>query len=235
MVWELLELAPLPVRAVQLKTAKVEALLKKYRIRRLTADEILAELRVTALRLAPGAAEAASEHVLQLLPLLRVFREQQSAVAAKVQALLDELSEPGQSGEHRDVTILLSLPGVGRKIAATMLAEASQPLAERDYHALRTYSGTAPITRRSGKRKVVVMRQGCNLRLRDAFYHWSRVSTQFDVHSKQHYAELRGKGHSHGRALRGVVDRLLPVLMAMLRTRTLYDPNFAQTNSPHAA
>ena len=233
--WELLELAPLPVRAVQLKTAKVEALLKKYRIRRLTADEILAELRVTALRLAPGAAEAASEHVLQLLPLLRVFREQQSAVAAKVQALLDELSEPGQSGEHRDVTILLSLPGVGRKIAATMLAEASQPLAERDYHALRTYSGTAPITRRSGKRKVVVMRQGCNLRLRDAFYHWSRVSTQFDVHSKQHYAELRGKGHSHGRALRGVVDRLLPVLMAMLRTRTLYDPNFAQTNSPHAA
>ena len=233
--WELLELAPLPVRAVQLKTAKVEALLKKYRIRRLTADEILAELRVTALRLAPGAAEAASEHVLQLLPLLRVFREQQSAVAAKVQALLDELSEPGQSGEHRDVTILLSLPGVGRKIAATMLAEASQPLAERDYHALRTYSGTAPITRRSGKRKVVVMRQGCNLRLRDAFYHWSRVSTQFDVHSKQHYAELRGKGHSHGRALRGVVDRLLTVLMAMLRTRTLYDPNFAQTNSPHAA
>ncbi|MBM3786295.1 MAG: IS110 family transposase [Acidobacteria bacterium] len=143
--WELLELAPMPARAAQSKVAKVDVLLKKHCIRRLTAEEIANELRTTALRLAPGAAEAASEHVLQLLPLLRLFREQQSTVAAKVQASLDELSEPGQSGEHRDVAILLSLPGVGRKIAATMLAEASQPPAERDYHALRTYSGTAPI------------------------------------------------------------------------------------------
>lgn len=233
--WDLLELAPLPAQAAKLKPAKVEQLLKNHRIRRLTVDEILDALRVTALRMAPGAAEAASEHALQLLPLLRILREQQLAVAAKVQALLDELSEQGQPGEHRDVTILLSLPGVGRKVAATMLAEASQPLDERDYHALRNYSGTAPVTRQSGKRKVVLMRQGCNLRLRDAFYHWARVSVQCDERSRQHYVELRGKGHSHGRALRGVVDRLLPILMSMLRTRTLYDPQFAKAKPQQAA
>jgi transposase len=119
--------------------------------------------------------------------------------------------------------VLLSLPGVGRRIGATVLSEASQALAERDYHALRCYAGIAPVTRQSGKKQVVVMRRGCNERLRNAFYHWSRVSTQCDPHSKEHYARLRAKGHSHGRALRGVTDRLLAVLMAMLEAGTVYD------------
>jgi transposase len=113
---------------------------------------------------------------------------------------------------------------VGRVITATMLAEASQALADRDYHALRSYGGTAPITHQSGKRRSVVMRQGCNQRLRNAIYHWSRVSTQCDQRSREHYAELRAKGHSHGRALRGVADRLLGVLIAMLSSGTTYDP-----------
>ena len=38
-------------------------------------------------------------------------------------------------------------------------------------------------------------------------------------------AALRGRGRSHGRAMRGVVDRLLAVAMAMLRAGTLYDPD----------
>ncbi len=235
--WELLELAPLPAQAAKLTRAKVEELLKSHRIRRLTADDVLAAVQVPALQLAPGAAEAASEHVMLLLPLLRLVREQKSDLAKRIQRLLDEMSQEGQPGEHRDVTILLSLPGAGRIVAATMLAEASQPLAERDYHALRSYAGAAPITRQSGKRRVVVMRQSCNPRLRESLYHWARVNTQHDERGKQHYAELRGKGHSHGRALRGVSDRLLGVLVAMLRTKTLYDPNFSskQTASSNTA
>ncbi len=77
--------------------------------------------------------------------------------------------------------------------------------------------------RQSGKRTSVVMRKSCNPRLRNAIYHWSRVSTQCDARSKSHYAELRAKGHSHGRALRGVADRLLAVLIAMLSSGTTYD------------
>ena len=46
-----------------------------------------------------------------------------------------------------------------------------------------------------------------------------------DPRSRAHYDRLRARGHSHGRALRGVVDRLLRVLIAMLTTQTLYDSN----------
>jgi hypothetical protein len=224
--WDLLAMAPLPAKAAKLKRVKVEHLLKSHRIRRITAEQVLAALHAVPLRLAPGSAEAASEHMLMLLPLLRLLRRQKTEIAQQMQDLLNAMSAPGQTPEHRDVTILLSLPGVGRIVAATMLAEASQPLAKRDYHALRSYAGAAPITRQSGKRKTVVMRQSCNPRLRDALYHWARVHMQHDARGKKHYTELRAKGHSHGRALRGLADRLLAVLVAMLRTRTLYDPAF---------
>jgi hypothetical protein len=80
------------------------------------------------------------------------------------------------------------------------------------------------VTRRSGKKKVIVMRHACNERLRDALYHWSRTSTQNEARAKQHYAEMRGRGQSHGRALRGLADRNLAMLISMLKSNTLYDP-----------
>ena len=160
--WTLLEMAPLPAQAQKLSQSKVEKLLKEHRIRRLTADEVLTGLRAAPLQLAPGSAEAASEHALLQLPLLRVLKQQRDVIAKRIEGVLEELGsptagEPGQTEEHRDVTIILSLPGVGRVVAATMLAEASQALAERDYHALRSYAGAAPITRRSGKKKIIVI------------------------------------------------------------------------------
>ena len=85
-------------------------------------------------------------------------------------------------------------------------------------HEMQCASGIAPVTRRSGKKCVVSMRQGCNERLRNAMYHWSRVSVQHDSVSREHYRRLRSVGHAHGRALRGVTDRLLAVLVAMLKS-----------------
>ena len=226
-LWALLELAPLPANASRLKPKRVEELLRKHRIRRLSAEDILEKLREPALHLAPGAAEAASEHMLFLLPLLRPLREQREQVAQRIAGILEELSQPGQNEEHRDAAIILSLPGVGRVAAATMLAEASEAIQHRDYHALRTYGGIAPITRQSGRSCQVLMRRSCNGRLRNAFYHWARVSSQHDERSREQYQRLRAKGHSHGRALRGVTDRLLAVLVAMLQNRTLFNPDFS--------
>lgn len=226
-LWDLLESAPLPGDAVTLKLAKVKGILRAHRIRRVTAEQVLEQLRQPPLRLAPGAAEAASEHVQMLLPRLRLLQQQREATAKRIRGILEELCTTppeGEGREHRDAEILLSLPGIGPVTAATMLAEASQPLRDRDYQALRNYAGAAPVTRRSGKRKVILMRYACNERLRNALYHWSRTSMQKDARAKQHYAELRQRGHSHGRALRGLADRNLAMLISMLKSNTLYDP-----------
>jgi transposase len=224
-LWTLFESAPSPARAARLTEAKVARILRRHRIRRIDARQVRAILKTKSLTLAPGAAEAAGEHALLLLPRLRLLHQQRADLARRVQAILDELAAPadGKSQEHRDAAILLSLPGLGRKVAATMLSEAAQAIAERDYHALRCYSGAAPITRQSGKKKVVMMRYGCNERLRNALYHWARKSILWDQKSKTTYAQLRARGKSHGCALRNMADRWLKVLVSMLQHNTLYD------------
>jgi transposase len=149
--------------------------------------------------------------------------EQLRVCAQQVSALLSRLAEEPAEAGPSDAAIVLSLPGVGRKITAWFFAEAAQPLAERNYDGLRTHSGVAPVTRQSGKRRQVVMRHACNRRLRHALYHMARVAMQRDTHFANVYAALRAKGQRHGQALRNIGDRLLRILMAMLRDRTLYD------------
>lgn len=226
-LWALWELAPRPARGAKLRVDRVRRLLREQRIRRLTAEQICAVLRQPALVVAPGTGDAASAHIALLLPRLRLIVAERQLCARQIDTLLSTIgaeAEPGQRNEHRDVEILRSLPGVGRVVAATMLAEAAQALAARDYTVLRALGGVAPITRQSGKSARVVMRRGCNARLRNAMYHWARVCTVADGHWRARYRALRQRGHTHGRALRAIADRLLSRLVAMLREGKLYDP-----------
>jgi transposase len=72
------------------------------------------------------------------------------------------------------------------------------------------------VTNQSGKKKVV--RRSINLRLRKALYQWARASIVSDQKCKSIYAEMRARGDSDGRALRGIADRRrLAILNSMLR------------------
>jgi hypothetical protein len=83
----------------------------------------------------------------------------------------------------------------------------------------------APVTKRSGKTRIVVMRYAAQVRLRQAVFHWTRVAILHDPKSRGRYDALRARGHSYGRALRGVADRLLGVACVLLQRRTLFNPD----------
>lgn len=228
---ELWKAAPTPQRAARIRRSTVAAILGRNRIRRIDAQQVVEVLRQPPLYVAPGTVEAATAHIGLLAAQLRLINHQIEECHRRLDVLCARLSEASgqpadgdQRREQRDAEILQSLPGVGRIVRATLLAEASQPLGARDYRALRSLCGTAPVTRQSGKSRCVVMRRGCHRRLRVAVYHWARVAIQHDERSRLAYAALRNRGHSHPRALRGVADRLLQVACAMLRQQTLYDP-----------
>lgn len=225
------ELVPTPKHAARVRKKQVEKLLVAHRIRRFDAAHALTTLRQRPLTVAAGTTEAATAHITRLVARLRLLNRQLREAYGELDRLTNELTkrEPalGQIGQQRDVEILRSLPGVGRIVLATLLAEAWQPLGARDYHALRLLSGVAPVTKNSGKRcgrrSIVVMRHACNMRLRDVLYHWARTAIQRDPKSRAAYAALRARGHTHGRALRTVGDRLLAVACAMLREGTHFD------------
>ncbi len=220
--------APTPADASRLTVKNVARVLAAHRIRQIAAADALAILQRPALTVAPGTVEAACAHIKATAERLNLVNRQIKGVTQHLNALVEQLAgpepEPGQEAEQRDAAILRSLPGVGRIILATLLAEAHQAIQARDYHALRTLTGVAPVTKRSGKSRRVEMRQACSNRLRTAVYHWARVATQHDARSRSRYAALRARGHSHGRALRTVADRLLGIACVMLANRTTYDP-----------
>jgi transposase len=239
-LWDLLGLVASGSEPERIRPTQVARILKVNRIRRLEVDEVLAKLRESAPWTTQGMRQAVRAHIALLLPRLRVTLQQARDCEKQVQSLLDELAgpEPGKDEirEHRDVAIILSLPGAGTKVTATMLAEASQPLAERNYHVIRTQGGVAPVTKSSGKRSksrgFVHMRYSCNGRLRNALFFWAKGAIARDEACKSYYAALRQRGHQHARALRSVADRLLRILFAMLESRTLYDPTRAKRLSP---
>ena len=224
-LWTLLELVPTPADAQRVRPDRIRQLLRDHHIRRLTAEEVVTVLRTPSVRLAPGVWEGVRIRIADLVEQLRVVHAQRRRAEQRLRDTLAAIGEADADPirEHPDVAIVLSLPGIGTRIAATMLAEAAHPLRTRDYHALRVLGGTAPVTKQSGKTRIVTMRHACSQQLQRALYLWAKCALRTDPHSRAHYGDLRRRGHTQGRAHRGVADRLLAVLIAALKTHTLYD------------
>jgi transposase len=191
-------MAPTPAKAARLRETTIARRLSQHRIRRVDARTALGILRQPAIQVAAGVAEAAVLHLRSLVARLRLATRE----ARQAERRLDELcaaltrSEAAAGDGPRDAAILASLPGVGRSTLAALLTEAAGPLARRDCAALRTLSGVAPVTKRSGKSCVVVMRHAAQTRLRQAVFHWARVAVQNDPRSRSRYEALRARGHS---------------------------------------
>jgi transposase len=230
---ELWTLVPTPAKARHLRQSTVEQLLKRHRIRRIDAGTVLRTLREPAIKVADGVAEAACIHMRSLVTRLRLVNRELRDAAGQLDKLCAAIGEteaaPGDCLRRQDVMILRSMPGIGRINLATLLSEGSGPLSRRDYPALRTLCGAAPVTKQSGKSRIVVMRYAAHVRLRNTVYHWARVAIQHDPKSHRRYVALRQRGHSHGRALRGVADRLLDLACVLLQRQTPFDPQFGQS------
>ena len=223
-LWALLELAVLPALAARLKPPRLQKLLREHRIRRFSASDLSELLAQPPLPMAAGAAEALAESVRLLLPRLRLLQQQRKHLAPRIDNLIDELQQDTNFTEHRDIEILRAFPGLGRVFTATVLAEAYQPLVERDYHTLRALAGVAPVTKRSGKTEIIILRRACNQRLQQATFHSANIFAQKDPRAQDQYRRHRSHGNTHARALRGVGDRMIELLVIVLKSSSFYDP-----------
>jgi transposase len=230
--WALLQAAATPAAQQRLSERRVVRLLRDHRIRRLTSAQVRDVLQQPVVYTAPGVVEAVADHLQLLVPRVELVARQRRDAEHRLDRLLNQLEAEAPPAEdqreHSDVAIVRSMPGIGTRVAARMLAEASQPLVTRAYHVLRSHMGLAPVTKQSGRRRTVSMRYACNRRLRDAAYHWGRVGLQHNPAARAYYATLRARGHSHGRALRSVADRLLRILITLLKRGQLFDPAYGQ-------
>ena len=89
--------------------------------------------------------------------------------------------------------------------------------------ARKNYAATSPITRASGKKKLVAARYIHNDRLIDALMAQAFSALKASPGTRACYDDLRARGIEHNDALRRLSNRLVGILHGCLKTRTLYD------------
>ena len=214
---ELLGKAPDPARAARLTRAQVSAALKRARRRNIPgkATAILAALRSGQLGQPAALTAAYAATVRALIAVITTLNEQVKTLGEEVGA---------HFGRHPDAEIYRSQPGMGAILGARVLAEfGDDPHRYADGKARRNYAATSPVTRASGKKKIVAARFIHNDRLVDALNAQAFASLNASPGARALYDELRARGIEHNDALRRLANRLVGILHGCLKTRTLYD------------
>ena len=218
----ILAIASTPERGRRLTPAQISRSLRvSGRKRRLKerATEIRDALRVSQLELPSVLAEAYGEAVRSLVALIDGLRQQ-------IDRLEQELAARFEG--HPDAEILRSLPGLGLILGARVLAEfGDDPTRYADARARRCYAGSAPITRASGTRRVVLARVARNRRLADACYLWAFSALSVSPGARAYYDARRARGATHHQALRALANRLVGVLHGCLKNSQLYGEDVA--------
>jgi transposase len=222
-----LVIAPSPELGRALSSSRiVSALRRAGRQRNLqaTAERIQAALRVPQLAAHPGVVGAYTASVRALVAVI-------GELAAQVENLREQV-EAG-FGRHPDAEIYLSQPGLGPVLGARVLAEfGDDPHRYTDAKARKNYSGTSPVTKASGTKRVVLARHARNRRLADALYLQAFAALSASPGARNFYDRHRAAGATHHQALRALANRLVGILHGCLRHHTTYDETTAWAPQP---
>jgi transposase len=217
-----LTVAPTPSVGRTLSRSKIAAALRRGgRQRRVDerAAEIHTALRSEQLAAPPMVADAMGATVAALVGVI-------TELVAQTENLERELADRFE--QHPDAKIIRSLPGLGMILGARALGElGDDPNRYADAKSRKNYAGTSPITRASGKQRVVLARYARNRHLADTCRMWAFAALSTSPGARAFYDQRRAAGDTHNRALRALANRLVGILHGYLRHRTHYDEHAA--------
>ena len=191
---ELLGKAPDPTSAAKLTLNQIRAALKRARRRDIDAKatRIQAALRGEQLGRAAVITTAYAVTTRSAVAVLATLDEQVKTLEKQVDA---------HFGRHPDAEIMLSQPGLGPLLGARVLAEfGDAPRRYADAKARKNYAATSPITRASGKKKVVLARFVHNDRLVDALMSQAFSALAASPGARAYYDQLRAREVGHNPA-----------------------------------
>lgn len=151
------------------------------------------------------------------------------SLARQLQTLEQQLDEYRRRiekafADHPDSGLFNSLPGAGDKLAPRLLAElGNNREVFASAQALQSYAGTAPVTKKSGRRCTVKIRRMCNPTLRAAVHLWADHSRATCVWAQTYYEQKIDQGKGHASALRCLGQRWLKILWKMWQEHAPYD------------
>ena len=213
-----LAIAATPGQGRRLRVAQVARTLRaagRQRNADTVAARIVEVLRGEQLEAHPGVVDAYAASARALVAVIAELARQCEVLQGQVKAGF---------GRHPDVEIYRSQPGLADVLGARVLAEyGDDPTRYADARARKNYSGMAPVTRASGKARVVLARHARNRRLADTLYQQAFSALSSSAGARAYYDAHRARGHTHHQALRALANRLAGILHGCLRRKKLYD------------
>src|SRR5215208_3962652 len=119
--------------------------------------------------------------------------------------------------------LLMSVPGVGPTLSATLLAELPE-LEHLDRRRRATLVGVAPLNRDSGTLRGTRTVWGGRSGVRTALYMATLCATRHDPAIREFYGRLVASGKPKKVALTACMRKLVTILAAILRNRTPWQP-----------
>lgn len=121
--------------------------------------------------------------------------------------------------------VLVTLTGFGPRTGARTLAEIGDPHRFANGGRLASYSGLAPVDRRSGRslNSASQARSG-NHRLKNAMFIAAFVASRHDPSARAYYEQKRAEGKKHNAAIICLARKRCDIILAMLKTATPYQP-----------
>jgi transposase len=217
-----LAIASTPALGRGLSRSKIASALRRGgRQRRVEerAIEIQTVLRSDQLEAPPVVADAMGASVAALVAVI-------TELVAQTRQLEQELGD--RFDQHPDAKIIRSLPGLGMILGARALGEfGDDPNRYADAKSRKNYASTSPITKASGRQRVVLARHARNRRLADTCRLWAFSALGASPGARAFYDQRRANGDTHNRALRALANRLVGILHGCLQHQTLYDEHTA--------
>ena len=234
LVCALLERWPTLEELQKVPPARLRTFFRKHRCR----DQELIERRMVGIQQAIPATrdraviEAKSAVVKVSAQLIR-------SLARGIADLERKIEEAAAA--HPDFFIFESLPGAGAALAPRLLvAFGSQRERYANAEEVQAYTGIAPVTERSGKKKWVHFRWACPKFLRQTFHEWAGHSIAHSQWARNYYQQQRERGKGHHAAVRGLAFKWIRIVFRCWKDEVVYDENkylaaLAKRNSPLAA
>lgn len=185
------------------------------------SPEELLKQRITAIRqAAPMTTDAAVlEHAQLVIPNLVVLIRAINQSIAQCGEKIDQ-----QFAQHPDAKLFASFPGAGKALAPRLAAAYGT---DRDKFEnaqdMQQLSGIAPVTRASGKTKVVLVRWACPKFLRQTFHEFASCSIRYSRWAAAYVAMRQAHGHRYHEIVRGLAFKWQRIFFRCWQTRQPYD------------
>jgi transposase len=215
--------APTPARAAKLTRSQLTKLLTKAGRRRNIGDDV--ERLYVIFRAGGQLRQPQLVEDAMGITLTALLRQFDAACAAA-----EQLAEAATAhfDKHPDAEIITSFPGLGSLTGARVLAEIGDDRTRfADPRGLKAYAGSAPITRASGRKEVVLHRHIKNKRLAAVGTIWALASLTASPGARRHFDDRRARGDWNHQAQRHLFNKFLGQLHRCLQTGQHYDEHVA--------